>query len=179
MTLPMNRSALRGSRRQRGVLSIEMGLVMPFVIMLLLGMVDLSRMHLAARKAVTAAQSAADLVAQETRIDGLRLDDIASAIRTILEPFPSGSVGFNLLSVVMDADGNTAVDWRYTGGLIDGEMAAPAGAANLAEPGGSVIAAVVSYQHAPLFGLFSPMRFTEVALSKPRRVSVIPRTDGG
>ena len=134
-------------------------------------------MHLAGRKAVTAAQSAADLVAQETTIDGFRLDDIAAAIRTILEPFPSGSVGFNLISVVMDADGNTAVDWRYTGGLIDADMAAPAGAANLAEPGGSVIAAVVSYQHAPLFGLFSPMRFSEVALAKPRRVPVIPRID--
>lgn len=164
-------------RRQHGVMSMELGLILPFVIMLLLGMIDLSRMHLAGRKAVTAAQSAADLIAQETTIDTPRMDDIAHAINTILEPFPTASVGFDLISVEMDLEGNLAIGWRYSGGNIDVAESFPPGVMGLPEPGGSVIAAVVSYQHSPLFGLFSPMTFSEVGIAKPRRIAVIPRLD--
>ncbi|MCP5142129.1 MAG: pilus assembly protein [Gammaproteobacteria bacterium] len=164
-------------RRQRGVMSMEMGLILPFVILLLLGMVDLSRMHLAGRKAVTAAQSAADLIAQETTIDTPRMDDIARAITTILEPFPAAAVGFDLISVEMDMEGNLSIGWRYSGGAIEVAESFPPGVMGLPEPGGSVIASVVSYQHAPLFGLFDPMTFSEVGIAKPRRVSTIPRLD--
>ncbi len=168
---------MRSKHRQNGSIAAEMGLVIPLMVIMLLGMIDMSRMHLAGRKAVNAAQAASDLVSQEVTVDNSKLDDIASAIRTIMEPFPASEVGFNVMSVEVDSDGNVSVGWRYTGGVLAGASGFPAAAGNLSERNGSVIAAIVSYSHAPLFGIFPPMTFTEVSLTKPRKVPVIPNLD--
>lgn len=163
-----------GPKKQHGVIAVESAFALPLTVILLLGMVDVSRMHLASRKAITAAQSASDLVAQETTVDATRLGDIGSAVKTIMLPFPEAKLSYQLLSVEKDWQGDVSVGWRYTGGLGSLSNSIPNQAIALAEPNGSVIAALVSYNHAPLFGLFPSVTFTELAMSKPRKTPVIP-----
>ena len=74
-------SRIRGLWRDRkGVAALEFAMLLPLLVILLIAIIEVSNLHLAGRKATVAAQSAADLAAQERFVNATKLGDIVAAV---------------------------------------------------------------------------------------------------
>lgn len=167
---------LRGCRR--GLAAVEFAILLPVMMLLLCGVVEMTNLFTVDRKVVAATQSCADLVAQEKIVDPTKLDEIARAVQLTLDPSPSSNVSFRVSSVVFDqVTGAPRIDWqRVVGGFNGSGRPSPTvSAAGLGLPGESVIIVDLAYSYTPIFENVLPQTFAinELAAARPRRVRVI------
>ena len=80
--------------------------------------VELIELHLSGRKATVAAQTAADLIAQEKSMTSGQLDDIVAAVQEVMKPYPTSNMSFDFASVEADRNGNVSIGW--VGGMLRG-----------------------------------------------------------
>lgn len=164
------------AKEVRALGATEFALMLPVMLLLWTGTVELAQLHLASRKVTIAAQSAADLISQEVSVTEAQLEDIVQAVTAIMAPFPIEGLGINLVSVEADNDGNVEIGWRFDGGVAaaaDGDI--PPRAIPLVGQNDSVIVAVITYQHRGNFNIFTTDTvITEEAFVRPRLVSIIP-----
>lgn len=160
---------------RRGVAAVEFALMLPILVILLIAIVEVSNLHLAGRKVTVAAQSAADLAAQEPFVTAGKLADIIASVNAVMAPFAVGGMGYEIASVEADFDGNVSVGWRITQGSLQGAGGATQKARELVSTNDSVIAVTVTYVYRPALDfLFGDLDIVEEAFSRPRRVRVIP-----
>ncbi len=143
---------------------------MPVLLVVLLGMVELSAYLEATRKAMSAAQTVADLVSQEKRISTTAMDDIREAANVIMNPLsPSGTEGSLLIGSVgfRESDGAPRLLWLDSGNsslTLD-----PNEASNLGIGGESVIMVRLDYNYSSPFGfMFQSETMRERAYVRPR-----------
>jgi Flp pilus assembly protein TadG len=165
-------------RCRRGLAALEFALLLPVMLLLLCGVAEVTSLYGADRRIVQAAQSCADLVAQEKEIDSTKVDDIAEAVRLTLEPMPEANAAFRISSVVFDPiTGTPSVAWQRIIGAFSatGRPTPTTSAAGLGSPGDSVIIVDLSYGYTPFFRNILPQDFTidELAAARPRRVRQI------
>ena len=159
----------------RALGATEFALIVPFMLFLWAGLVELTELHIAGRKATVAAQTAADLVSQEQAVTIPQLEDIVAAVNAIMAPYPTQTMGYDIASVEADIDGNVSVGWRFTRGTVTAGGGIPPRALTLVTQNESVIMAVITYQHRTTFNLvISDVDIAEEAYSRPRRVRIIP-----
>lgn len=160
-------SRIRGLLSDRGgVAAVEFALVAPVLIALWLGMTEFANVHLVARKANIAAQSVADLIAQERTATTGELDDVLQAATQIMEPFPIAPLSVQITSVVADGNGVLSAEWEYPG---VGGGAIPPEAVNLVGPDESVIVVTLSYQYQPILNsVVGVITLSERAFARPR-----------
>ena len=159
----------------RGLGATEFALIVPFMLFLWAGLVELTELHIAGRKATVAAQSAADLIAQEQSVSVPQLEDIVAAVNSIMSPYPTQTMGYDIASVEADIDGNVSIGWRFTRGAVGAGGGIPPRALTLVTQNESVIVAVITYQHRTTFNLVvSNVDIAEEAYARPRRVRIIP-----
>lgn len=172
----MNASIWRLIENCRGTAAMEFALVVPLLLSLWIGTIELSNAHIVGRKAAVASQAAADLVAQREFVTADDLADVIAAVNAILVPYPIGDIGYDIASIETDLDGNLSVGWRITqGSLQAGGGGIPAEAQNLVTINDSVIVANVAYLHRPALDLvFGNITLNEAAYARPRRVRKIP-----
>lgn len=171
----MTRRLRRFFQEARGLGATEFALIVPFMLFLWVGLVELTELHIAGRKVTVAAQTAADLVAQEQSVSIPQLDDIVAAVNSIMAPYPVQTLGYDIASIEADIDGNISVGWRYTRGAVAAGGAIPPRALTLVTQNESVIMAVITYQHRTTFNLvISDVNINEEAYTRPRRVRIIP-----
>jgi len=182
----MRRMALgvrRMGRDRRGVSAIEFALIVPALIVLYVGTVEIGNALTVYRRTAQVAATAADLTAQVRSVTKSDIEDIQAAASSILTPFSTGPLKIVLTSVVADDKNNGKVDWSCAskGGARSGSYNLPAG---LTEPNSSVIVAEIEYSFTPLIGLstmFSPGSFdmTRTFYTRPRRSMKVAKTDNG
>ena len=152
-------------RHDSGVAAIEFAVVMPLLLVLSFGALELTMKILAAQKVEKLAATTADVVAQAEVATVTGMDQLLSATTDIMEPFDFGADGVVIVSsVYRDAGSANAVNnWRHSGGgtLVEtSQLGAVGGTADL--PDGfvlnekeNVIVAEVYYNYQPLWdGLF-------------------------
>lgn len=162
-------------RECRGVASVEFALIVPVMVMLWVGIIEVANLHLAGRKATVAAQAAADLVAQRLTVGATSIADIAAAMNAIFVPFPSAPMSYEIVSVQTDAGGVVSVGWRVTRGSLDGNTTVPPAALPLVSTNDSVIVVTVIYLYHPTLDLiFGDLNIEEQAFARPRRTLIIP-----
>ncbi|NQV22544.1 MAG: pilus assembly protein [Rhodospirillales bacterium] len=165
---------------RRGVAATELALTMPVLLILIYGVMELGNALLLDRKVTSAAQSAADLVAQSKEIATADINDVFEAMDRIIAPFASGSATYVVSSVTMNPAGQVVIDWSDARG---GAAPVPGDAKNiplgLVTEGDSVIVAEAAYDFQPVFGttLISGFTISDVAYLKPRQVPIITRTN--
>jgi len=168
------RAVRRLGRDARGVAASEFALLLPVMVTMLMGTVEVGNVFVLDRKVTSAVQTAADLVAQADQVTQADVTDILTAVDLIIRPFDTTNLGTVVYSVVMDNNGNTSIDWSRTAGA-----GAPAPSATvpggLLKPGSSVIVAAINYQYTPLFGsgVVGSISISDTAYLRPRKQAVV------
>ncbi|POF34438.1 TadE/TadG family type IV pilus assembly protein [Roseibium marinum] len=105
---------LHGFWRDRsGVSATEFALILPFMLIILIGMTELSGAINADRKVSRIANATTDLVAQSQTLSPAELDDILALGGKILAPYPDDTLDTIISSITFDEDGDPTVDWSY------------------------------------------------------------------
>jgi len=97
----------------RGVSAIEFALVAPVLILLYLGMAELTLGMMAARRVSHLAATVGDMAAQSQSLTPTNITDLWAIGANMLDPFPTSgtSLRIRLTSVTMQSTKKATVDW--------------------------------------------------------------------
>jgi Flp pilus assembly protein TadG len=156
---------------ERGSAVVDFAFLLPILMMLFVGVVEVTNVLRLDRKVVAAAQTTADLVTQRREVSNAQLDDFLRAAELIFEPYAASAITVGIAAVRYDADsGDPEVDWtkNKNGGSVPDALTMAAG---LGQPGEGVVVVRVTYDYTPVFFDFvlNPMEIEETAILRPRR----------
>ncbi len=106
----------RGS--ESGVSAVEFALIAPVMVLLYLGMVEISMALSADRKVTNSASAIADLVAQDDVITDAEMVNILDSSAAIIAPFDVANYSVRISSVSMSLTGDVEVDWSDARGMV-------------------------------------------------------------
>lgn len=175
-------SAWRGLwKDMRGVAAIEMAIIFPVMIILYIGLVDITNLLMVNRRVTLTTSTLADLVTQaDSTITMADIDGVFESARSIFEPMAVDGISLNLWAFRM-VDGSPELQWQYTNGVTCGS--APDGGEDmesLMEDGNDIIVGrVCYYQEAILGSLFSVETFEleDELMLRPRQSATLDCTD--
>lgn len=165
-------------RRTEGTSSVEFALLLPVMISIYFGAVEISNALIADRKLNKTGSAVADLVAQAVVVDDDLMADIFQASTAIMEPFGAGTLTVVVASVVADENNDTTVDWSDAyNGTAYSEGAAYILPPGLTAAGTSVIVAEAQYTYTSPIGeyLTGGLTFSNRYFLRPRRTSAVGR----
>ena len=145
--------------------AIEFAMVLPFMLLLYVGGIELANGMAINIKVTAAAHSVADMVSQNTQVSASQLQNILGASTAILAPYPTTSNGNSLTTVTVsevstDSNGKATVQWSQsyngtsfvTGRPVGQTIALPASLAGTQNYNVSFILGEVSYGYTPNLG---------------------------
>ncbi len=173
----------------------EFALLLPIMVVLFFGILELSEGMTANRRVAVAVNTAADLAAQSEQLSPSQVDGLMESVLPILEPTSVNSIDINLISIVLDANGDPIVHWSlhwnndvqptapYTEGeeydkLTETFTNSPNGLTMLQNR--SMIIVEMSYPYNPQFARYfvsDPIQFDRTAKRAPRRVTRVQLCD--
>ena len=166
-------------RDERGVSAVEFALLLPLMMTLYLGGVEVSQGLTIDRKVTLVARTVADLTAQNPSITNAKMTDILNASTAVLLPYSTTVVKVTVSQVTIDDKGKATIAWsdskngtaRSTGSTIT----LPA-ALNI--PSSSLIWGEVSYEYKPVIGyvITGSMNLTDQIYMRPRLSDSVTRT---
>ena len=150
------RACLRRFARDRdGVSAVEFAIVLPFMLTLYLGSVELGEGLSIKFKTSLAARTVTDLASQYISIDGAHMQEILGASSKVLSPYPTGSMVVTLTELKVNSNGKGVVQWScslngtpYTTSPAQ-KLTMPA---NLQTNGITVLFGEVTYPYTPTLG---------------------------
>ena len=149
-------------RSTSGVAAMEFALILPILLALIIGTVEVGRLLIVTQKLQNGTFIVADLAARDETLTADQLDMMFLAFDSLIEPFDFASDGQAIISsVTADAMGDPMINWQRTGaGSLDveSEIGVPGGAATLPDvltmvPGETLIVAETHFQYAPIFSV--------------------------
>lgn len=174
----------------RGISAVEFALILPVLISLYLGGVELTLAMTLDRKVTGATAALGDLTARASHLDNDDLADIFEATRMVLQPNDIAQASMQITSVSYDStvhsiSGDTVevnVDWSDTCGSEitalndDVTITVPK---DLIPDGGTLIVAQISFPYDSPVGYFfsSTRHLTDTFYLRPRRVDSISRDE--
>lgn len=188
----MRRALARFARSQRGVAAVEFALLLPVMLTLYMGSVELTQALTADRRVVLLTRTLGDLTTQSTTLNATDLAGIVAAASSVLAPMPTGVAKIRLTSVAISSSGSNdpkvpnkaSVCWSYQqnwsattrGTLLDTDQV-PMGLRQ--DVGTSIIIAEVQYPYKPVVGYVFKNSFTltERLYMRPRLSTYVARTD--
>ncbi len=167
------------ARDQQGMAFMEFAIALPFLFILFMGGVELTRYIIIVQKVEKAAFTMSDVVAQSQSIGTTQLSQLVEAVEQLMLPLPFGSNGYVIVtSVTKTGTAAPVVNWQYKGGgtwTKTSVIGAPG--ANAVLPTGftmsdkeNVIIAEVFYNYTPMVasGVLQAKTIYKVTLFRPR-----------
>jgi Flp pilus assembly protein TadG len=116
----------RLARDQEGVSAVEFAMLLPLMLTLYLGGVEVSQGISIDRKVTLTARTVADLTAQVSSINSSGLTSVLNASTAVLAPYPEGPAKVVVSLVTIDAQGVAKITWsqaknttaRATGSVV-------------------------------------------------------------
>jgi Flp pilus assembly protein TadG len=148
------RAILRRFARDRdGVSAVEFAIVLPFMLTLYLGGVELGEGLSIKFKTTLAARTVTDLASQYVSINGANMQNILGASSTVLSPYSTAGVIVTLTELTVNASGKGVVQWSCslngTAYTVNTQKTMPT---NLQTPGITVLYGEVTYPYTPTMG---------------------------
>jgi Flp pilus assembly protein TadG len=169
-------------RANSGLAAVEFAFILPVMVIMFLGTVEVSNYVTAARRVASISSTGADLSAQEASLTNAEMNDIFGALTTIMDPLKPTIAKIRISSVVADANGTTyRIAWsdarndvpRVVGSIVS---AADFPAGLLAAFQGAIMCEV-SYAYDPMFSNFlSGVTLKDKFYLKPRKSLTVLRT---
>src|SRR5689334_16998331 len=101
-------------RDQRGVSAVEFAMLLPLMVTLYLGVVEVSQGVAIHRKVTLTARTVADLGSQVTSINNADMTNMLNAATAVVAPFTANDLKVTVSAVDIDANGNAKVAWSDT-----------------------------------------------------------------
>jgi Flp pilus assembly protein TadG len=108
---PFTRRLAGLARDERGVSAVEFALLLPLMLTLYLGVVEVSQGIAADRKVTLTARTVADLVSQAQSLTASDMTNSLTAASAVMAPYPDGNMKATVSSVKIDSNGNATVEW--------------------------------------------------------------------
>lgn len=167
------------TRTQSGVAYLEFAITLPFLLVLFMGGVDLTRYILISQKVEKVATTIDNIVTQETAVTTSGLNDVTLAASQVMQPYSFGANGYVLISSVSQSGTNSSIiNWQYGGGgtwTKTSQIGTTGNVANLPNnftlsSGENVIVTEVYYNFTPLIpnSLITASTIYQVNIFKPR-----------
>jgi Flp pilus assembly protein TadG len=164
--------------RRDGTALVEFALILPIMITLFMGVFEVTRVVAASMRLMNAAQSMADLVAEQSSVSDTSssMTDFCNGSKLTMTPLSGSSLKIAVASVTNYSTG-TKVDWNDT---TCGNATAVSAATTLAAPlvpntNDSVIIVQATYAYtSPIsYVLASSFTLTQTAYARPRNVTTV------
>jgi Flp pilus assembly protein TadG len=102
------------ARDDRGVSAVEFAMMLPLMLTLYLGAVELSQGVGADRKVTLTARTVADLVSQTASINNADMTNSLNAAAAVMAPYPISNLKVTVSSVQIDSSGKATIVWSDT-----------------------------------------------------------------
>lgn len=99
------------SKDERGVSAVEFALILPVMMAVFIGGVEVSKGIGVNRKVTLAARTLADLVAQVAKVSAPDIANVLTAGEAVSWPFNDGNLKLRVSQIEVDAQGVTKVKW--------------------------------------------------------------------
>ncbi len=147
------RPLLRLARDRSGVSAVEFALLLPLMMTLYIGGIQISEALTISRKVTHVASSLGDLVAQSKTISNTDMSNILDAAEAVVAPYSVNSLTIRVSGVSIDKDGKATVAWsdaRHTTPLTKGgSITLPTA---LQQKNSFLVTAEVHYPYTPSIG---------------------------
>jgi Flp pilus assembly protein TadG len=166
-------------RDQRGVSAVEFAMLLPLMLTLYLGAVELSQGVSIHRKVTLTARTVADLASQVTTINNSDMTNMLKAAEAVIAPFPAGELKVTVSAVSIDANGVATVAWSDTlNGTARGVNTTVTLPTALNVPNSQLIWGEVYYTYTPTIGyvLTGALNLFDQMYMRPRLSESIART---
>jgi Flp pilus assembly protein TadG len=143
----------RFGRDQRGVSAVEFAMLLPLMITLYLGTVEVSQGVGADRKVTLTTRTVADLASQVSSINNTDMTNMLNASAAVIAPYDPSKLKVTVSEVKVDANGVAKVEWSDTlNGTKRGVGSTVTLPTALAVPNTYLIWSEVSYTYTPAIG---------------------------
>lgn len=114
MTAPLLRLARRFARDDEGVSAVEFALLLPLMMTIYFGAVEVSQGVTIDRKVTLTTRTVADLVTQVSSLTTTDMNNVLDASSAVLAPFPVGNLKIVLSCIRTNSSGVSKVGWSVT-----------------------------------------------------------------
>jgi Flp pilus assembly protein TadG len=161
--------------------AIEFAMLLPLMLTLYLGGVELSQAIGADRKVTLTARAVADLVAQATSVNNAEMTNIMNAALAVVAPYPTSNLKVTVSSIAVDSAGAGKITWSdsYNGTSrpVNQSVTLPSA---LQIPNSTLIWGEVSYAYTPTIGyiITGTMTLKDQIYMRPRQTATVTRVNG-
>jgi len=163
---------------EKAVAAVEFALILPLLVTLYIGMVEVTQAITVNRKVTHLASSLADLVTQTRSVSSGEMNDMFTATEAIMNPYDVTPLKVVLAAVDFDADGKAKVDWSvgYKRSAYAENQPPPVEIPEaLAIPNTQIVIGQVEYSHSTTFSVImkdllgkTTFDYDEIFMLKPR-----------
>ena len=169
----------RFNRDERGIAATEIALLLPLMVSLYFGVVQLSQAISAKSNVTLTARTISDLVSRVTTINNADMTNALNASAAVMAPFPVTNLKVTVSSVVIDANGKATIAWSDTlngSARAVGSVVTLPAALDVAST--SLIWAEVQYAYTPVIGyvITGTLTLKEQMYMGPRVSNSVART---
>jgi Flp pilus assembly protein TadG len=166
-------------RDQRGVSAVEFAMLLPLMITLYLGSVEISQGISINRKVTLTARTVTDLVAQVSSINNAAMTNVLNASSAVMTPFPVSPLKVTVSLVGIDAQSKATITWSdgyNIAGKVPGSAVTLPAALLIANT--SLVWGEVQYNYTPAIGyvVTSNLTLKDQLYMRPRLSTTITRT---
>src|SRR6516162_11682476 len=108
------RHLARLTREQQGISSVEFAMLLPLMLTLYLGAVEISQAVGVDRKVTLTSRTLADLASQVSSISSSDMSNILAASSSVIAPYDSSKLKVTVSEVTIDGNSNAKIAWSCT-----------------------------------------------------------------
>ena len=166
---------------KRGVSAVEFAMLLPLMVTLYIGGVEVSSAIAVDRKVTLVARTVGDLVAQYTSVNATDMTNILNASSSVIQPYSSSLIQITVSRVDVDANGLAKIVWSQpkNGGTVRATGSTVTLPAALNTPKTSLIWAEAQYAYTPAIGyvITGTMTLKDQIYMRPRLSDCVQRPD--
>ncbi len=177
--LTLSQQVDRLGRDQDGASAVEFAMLLPLMLTLYLGAVEISQAVGIDRKVTLTSRTLADLASQVSSIDSSDMTKILNASSAVMSPYDAAKLKVTVSEVTIDANGSATIVWSCTlGGTahsVGSTVALPA-ALNVANT--SLIWGEAAYSYKPAIGyvVTGTLNLSDQIYMRPRMSDTVSGT---